>query len=407
MSHERAMEKPLEAMKIMEPRLHIIPDICMVAHEAVMPKLSFGLIPQAGYNISMRRTSRHLRSATVVAAGLVAALLILLSACSRKEAPGPDVWAEVDGKEITRQTVERYYRSRMSTTSDASSPEQALSFKLNILNELINNELLVARASRAGITVSEAEVDTKVSELQSPYSKEEFQQKLKEQGLDNSSLRNEVRQNIIINKLINKDIVSKITVSDADIREYYERNKASFNVPELQYHLAQIEVTPVDDPEVRNLKNDDAKTPLASQRKIQALYARLKAGEDFATVAQEYSEDPRTASGGGDMGFIPVSVLDANPALKRAVDSLQMGQISPIFQSKNGYHILKMIGREPAGQRDVNDPQVQSAIRRTLMNEKEQLLKAAYIENLRNSARVTNYLADRIVAAGGDPSAHR
>jgi peptidyl-prolyl cis-trans isomerase SurA len=401
------MEKPLEAMKIMEPGLHIIPDICMVAHEAVMPKLSFGLIPQAGYNISMRRTSRHLRSATVVAAGLVAALLILLSACSRKEAPGPDVWAEVDGKEITRQTVERYYRSRMSTTSDASSPEQALSFKLNILNELINNELLVARASRAGITVSEAEVDTKVSELQSPYSKEEFQQKLKEQGLDNSSLRNEVRQNIIINKLINKDIVSKITVSDADIREYYERNKASFNVPELQYHLAQIEVTPVDDPEVRNLKNDDAKTPLASQRKIQALYARLKAGEDFATVAQEYSEDPRTASGGGDMGFIPVSVLDANPALKRAVDSLQMGQISPIFQSKNGYHILKMIGREPAGQRDVNDPQVQSAIRRTLMNEKEQLLKAAYIENLRNSARVTNYLADRIVAAGGDPSAHR
>jgi peptidyl-prolyl cis-trans isomerase SurA len=379
----------------------------MVAHEAVMPKLSFGLIPQAGYNISMRRTSRHLRSATVVAAGLVAALLVLLSACSRKEAPGPDVWAEVDGKEITRQTVERYYRSRMSTTSDASSPEQALSFKLNILNELINNELLVARASRAGITVSEAEVDTKVSELQSPYSKEEFQQKLKEQGLDNSSLRNEVRQNIIINKLINKDIVSKITVSDADIREYYERNKASFNVPELQYHLAQIEVTPVDDPEVRNLKNDDAKTPLASQRKIQALYARLKAGEDFATVAQEYSEDPRTASGGGDMGFIPVSVLDANPALKRAVDSLQMGQISPIFQSKNGYHILKMIGREPAGQRDVNDPQVQSAIRRTLMNEKEQLLKAAYIENLRNSARVTNYLADRIVAAGGDPSAHR
>ena len=372
-----------------------------------MAKLLFEFIPQAGYNVSMRRCPRVFRSAPVFALGLGVVTLALLAACSRKEAPGPDVWAEVDGKEIRRQAVERYYRSRMSTTADASSPEQALSFKLNILNELINNEILVARASRTGITVSEAEVDTKVSELQSPYSKEEFQQKLKEQGLENSGLRDEVRQSLIITKLINKDIVSKIAVRDADIQEYYERNKASFNVPELQYHLAQIEVTPVDDPEVRNLKNDDAKTPVASQRKIQALYARLRSGEDFATVAQEYSEDPRTASGGGDMGFIPVSVLEANPALKHAVDSLQVGQISGIIQSKNGYHILKLIGREAAGQRDISDAQVQAAIRRTLMNEKEQLLKAAYIESLRNSARVTNYLSDRIVAAGGDPSAHR
>ncbi len=356
--------------------------------------------------VTMRRCSKVFWSAPVFAAGLAAVLLAFLPACSRKEAPDPDVWADVDGKEVRRQAVERYYRSRMSTTADASSPEQALSFKLNILNELINNEILVARASRTGITLSEAEVDTKISEIQSPYSKEEFQQKLKEQGLENSGLRDEVRQNIVITKLLNKDIVSRISVSDADIREYYERNKASFNVPELQYHLAQIEVTPVDDPEVRNLKNDDTKTPMASQRKIQALYARLRSGENFATVAQEYSEDPRTASGGGDMGFIPVSVLDANPALKRAVDSLQVGQISGIIQSKSGYHILKLLGRETAGQRDISDPQVQSAIRRTLMNEKEQLLKAAYIESLRNAARVTNYLADRIVAAGGDPSAH-
>jgi peptidyl-prolyl cis-trans isomerase SurA len=352
--------------------------------------------------------SRHRvvsRCAPRIAAGLAAALLALAPACSRTGAPDPDVWAEVDGKAIRRQLVERYYRSRMSAGSDAGSPEQALSFKLNILNELINNEILVARASRTGITVSEAEVDTKIAELQSPYSEEEFEQKLKEQGLDSGNLRQEVRQNLIITKLLNKDIVSHISVSDADIMEYYERNKASFNVPELQYHLAQIEVTPVDDPEVRNLKNDDAKTPVAAQRKVQALYARLQSGEDFATVAQEYSEDPRTASGGGDMGFIPVSVLNGNPTLKQAIDSLKVGQMSRIIRSDSGFHIIKLVGLEKAGQRDVRDPQVQSAIRRTLMNEKEQLLKAAYIESLHNSAQITNYLADRIVAAGGDPAA--
>ncbi|MBI1941784.1 MAG: peptidylprolyl isomerase [Acidobacteria bacterium] len=353
----------------------------------------------------MNRPSVVARRARGVAAGLTAACLALIPACSRKAAADADVWAEVDGKVIRRQLVERYYRTRMTAGSDASSPEQALSFKLNILNELINNEILVARASRAGITVSEAEVDTKVAELQSPYSKQEFEQKLKDQGMSAGDLRQEIRQNIIITKLINKDIVASISVSDADIREYYDRNQASFNVPELQYHLAQIEVTPVDDPEVRNLKNDDAKTPQAAQRKIQALYARLQSGEEFGTVAQEYSEDPRTASGGGDMGFIPISVLDANPTLKQAVASLNVGQMSGILRSQSGFHILKLLGREQPGQREVTDPQVQSAIRRTLMNEKEQLLKAAYIESLRNAVQVTNYLADRIVAAGGDPAA--
>src|SRR5208283_5631202 len=101
------------------------------------------------------------------------------------------------------------------------------------------------------------------------------------------------RRNIIITKLINKEIISNIKVTDAEIAAYYERNKANFNVPETAYHLAQIEVTPRADPEIRNLKNDDAKTPAEAERKIQALYARLRANEDFGAVAQAYSEDPR------------------------------------------------------------------------------------------------------------------
>ena len=310
----------------------------------------------------------------------------------------------MDGKPIYRDQVERYYRSRTATGSEPGSPEQALSFKLNILAELINNQILVAHASRARITVSDAELDTKIKELGSPYTKEEFQRKLAEQGLDAVSLRDELRQSLIISKLINKEITARLNITEQDIAAYYERNKSSFNVPETQYHLAQIAVTPFPEAQVRNTKNDDARNPAAAERKIQALYARLRSGEDFATVAQEYSEDARTASGGGDMGFIAASTLESDAALKAAVARLRPGQISPILRTADGFHILKLLEREEAGQRQLSDPQVQASIRQMLTNQREQLLKASYLDDLRSRAKVVNYLAEKIQAAAANPA---
>ena len=324
------------------------------------------------------------------------ASLAFLASCPRKNASNREVLARIDGQPIFRDQVDRVYRSRQAAASDSSSQEEALSFKLNLLDELINNQVLVAHASHAGLTVSEAEVDSKVAELQSPYTPDEFQKRLRDQGLEMEDLRQEVRRTIIINKLINKEIVSNIKVADADIGAYYERNKASFNVPETAYHLAQIQVTPVADPEVRNLKNDDAKTPAEAERKIQALYARLRRGDDFATVAQEYSEDPRTASGGGDMGFIPISALNSTPQLKQAVTALEVNQFTGIIRTPKAYHIIKLLGIEPAGDHTLSELRVQNAIRQTLRNEREQLVKGAYIEALRNRAKVENYLAEDI-----------
>jgi peptidyl-prolyl cis-trans isomerase SurA len=328
--------------------------------------------------------------------------IALLPACNtHKAVPGQEVWAEVDDQPIYREQVERLYRGRSTQGTDAGTPEEAASFKLNVLNELINNQILVLHASHSRITASEAEIDAKVGELKSPYSPEEFQKKLQEQGLDNDSMRKQVRETIILTKLINKDIIAHVNVTDAEIAAYYEKNKANFNVTETTYHIAQIMVTPKPDAEVRNLKNDDAKTPAAAEHKIQALYEGLARGEDFATVAQEYSEDPSTAAGGGDMGFIPESGL--NVALRQFVNSLKVGQTSQIVHSSVGYHIFKLLGVEEAGQHTLSDLRVQSAIRQTLRNEKEQLLKAAYIEMLRNRSKVVNHFAEDVVKASGLP----
>ncbi len=323
--------------------------------------------------------------------------MVVLDSCQTRSGSDRAVVAKVNGQPIYRDQVERVYRSRQSAGPDSSSQEEALSFKLNVLDELINNQILVEHASHAGITISEAEVDNKVAELQTPYSADEFRKRIRDQGMEMDELRKELRQTLTITKLLNKEIVSNIKVSDADIAAYYERNKANFNVPETAYHLAQIEVTPGADPEVRNLKNDDAKTPADAERKIQALYARLHAGDDFATVAQEYSEDARTASGGGDMGFIPVSALATTPQLKQAVLGLQVNQYTGVIRTSGAYHIIKLLGMEPAATHTLSEVRVQNAIRQTLKNEREQLLKAAYIETLRDRSKVENYLAQEIV----------
>jgi peptidyl-prolyl cis-trans isomerase SurA len=161
-------------------------------------------------------------------------------------------------------------------------------------------------------------------------------------------------------------------------------------------------VTPGPDPNVRNLKNDKAQNEEQARKKVDAIQARLTQGEDFASLAQNYSEDPATIQNGGDLGFLPESAFDkANPELRKLVLALHPGQLSPILHTQDGYRILKMISKEPAGQRDLNDPRVSQTIRERLINRKDQLLKTAYYENARNEAKVVNYLAQSITENAG------
>jgi peptidyl-prolyl cis-trans isomerase SurA len=89
--------------------------------------------------------------------------------------------------------------------------------------------------------------------------------------------------------------------------------------------------------------------------------------------------------------------------LRKMVMSLQPGQISPVIRTPEGYRILKVVSKEPAGQRELNDPRVQQTIRETLLNRKDQLLKAAYYEIARNEARVANHLAQQVFERAGAP----
>lgn len=352
----------------------------------------------------MEHSKRAKRGAALLP--LAVLLFAAVAGCNKQAHHAPDVWAVVNGKEIKREEVDKYYRTRVNPEGQEPSQEEALSLKLNVLDELIINEILLERAKKLNLEASDGEVEDKFTELKTPYTEEEFQRRLKDQGMTVDDLKRDLRQQLSIQKLLNREVVAKISITDQDVTDFYNANKAQFNVAEPQYHIAQILVTPRKEPQIRNRKNDDATNEAEAQRKIKLLMDRLNSGADFAQLAMDYSEDMNTAGTGGDLGYVPESALNqSDPALKKLVLGLKPGQVSQPIQvpSKEGPRItiLKLITRESPGLRAISEPQVQQSIRDTLRSHKEQLLRSAYLAIARDEARATNYLAQQVIEAAG------
>ena len=324
------------------------------------------------------------------------------AACNKQVQHAPDVWAVVNGKEIKREEVDKYYRTQVNPEGQEPALEESLSKKLNVLDELIYNEILLEKAKKLNLEASDGEVEDKFTEMKSPYTEDEFQRRLSDQAMSVEDLKFQLRRQLSIQKLLNREVVAKITITDQDVTDFYNANKAQFNVAEPQYHIAQIVVTPRKEQQIRNRKNDDATNEAEAQRKVKMLIDRLNSGADFAQLAMDYSEDLNTAGTGGDLGYVPESALNqSDPVLKKTVVGMKPGQVSPPIQLKEGYRILKLITRESPGLRGISDPQVQQTIRDTLRNRKEQLLRLAYLAIARDGARVSNYLAEQVIEAAG------
>ena len=351
----------------------------------------------------MRKTSLNIRLA---AAFSMAVLLTTFMGC--KSQAGGDVMATVDGRKIFRSDLQKYYENQLSSAQQAPTGEQATALRLNILHQMIDDEILMRRAEKLGLLATDDEVDRKYNEYKAPFSQEEFDKRLAEKKITEADFKRNIRRSMTVEKVMNKEVSSKINVTDQDVTDYYNAHKGEFNLIEPQYHLAQILVTPQPNPQAHN-QNDKAQNEGDARKKIQMVSNRLDSGDDFATLAMKYSEDPETSGNGGDLGTVPESSLrNTDPPTRDAVMKLKPGQyssvigvINPATRQALGYRIVKLVSKEPAGQRDLSDPRVQQAIRSQLHDRREQLLKAAYFEVLRDSAKVENYYAKHVLDTNG------
>jgi peptidyl-prolyl cis-trans isomerase SurA len=312
-----------------------------------------------------------------------------------------DTWAVVDGRSITRDAVEKAYRRMEGSAGASASDEEALTAKLSLLNELIVQDILLAKAPQLKVTVPDSEIDAAYAEAKKNITDEAFQQELSRRQLTPAELRAALGRELLAEKVIRQEVGSKVVVSDQEVTDFFNANRAQFNLAEEGYHIAQIVVTPVRDPQLANRTGDDAGTPQAAATKAQMLMERLKTGAPFGDLAMDYSEDPESAPRGGDLGLVPVSRLkQAPPQLRDAVLKGTPGS-ARLVSGGGAYTIVLVVSHEPAGQRDLSMPGVRERISESIRERREQLLRAAYLTAARSDAHVVNYLARRLVESQG------
>jgi parvulin-like peptidyl-prolyl isomerase len=341
--------------------------------------------------------------------GALAALL-LASACSSTKTPSEpvvtaDTWAVVDGRPIMKDATEKTFR-RVRDPNETLSAEEAVAARLSVLDDLILQDLLVAKATALKIEVPAADLDTAFSKAKGGLNDEQFKQELTRRTLTEADVRDSLRRQLLAEKVLEQEVSKQVTITDPDVTKFFDANRAEFNVAEESYHIAQIVITPQRDPQVANTTGDDATTPQEAVAKARMIMDKLKAGASFRELATSYSEDPSSVQRGGDMGLIPISRLQqAPPPLRNAVLNKSPGTVNVASAGNGAFTIVLVVSHEAAGQRDLSTPGIKDQITATLKSRKEGLLRAAYLTALRSDATIVNHLARRVVQAKGLPPA--
>ncbi|CAN5742340.1 hypothetical protein BH24ACI5_BH24ACI5_03360 [soil metagenome] len=299
-----------------------------------------------------------------------------------------------------RDEVERAFRQRQDPAAPLS-PEEAMTIKLSILNEMILQDILLAKVSALKIEVADTELDAAYAERKKNIADNVFEEELKKRNLGGADMRENLRRELLAKKLLDQEVVSKVAVTDQDVNDFFTANRAQFTLAEESYHIAQIVITPDRAQQQINRTGNDATTPQEAAFKLRMVMERLKAGASFSDVAMDYSEDPESAQRGGDLGLVPVSALKQTPEpLRKAVIGQKPGAVNVV--TAGGIHtIVAVIAHEQPGERGLTTPGVREGITETIKARKEQLLRTAYLSAARGDAEVVNHAARRVVESQG------
>jgi parvulin-like peptidyl-prolyl isomerase len=311
-----------------------------------------------------------------------------------------DVAATVNGKNIMLSEVDRLIHQQFQGQESKLSPLQLAQTRLQALDTLIQNEVLYQRADKNGLLPKDDEVNQYLTDLkqQSGMTEDEFQRRLKEQGQTVEMVREDARKAKAIQKLQDQ-VNAKVTVRDEEVQDYYNNNKQLFVNPR-GVGLANIVVDPED-----NGLQDDAKSDAEAKVKIDNIYAQLKSGADFATVARARSEDAdEIRLRGGDLGFATDAALKQNGFPQELVDQflgpMQIGSYTAPVQFPNKrWYIFKLQSKQLRNENLTFDsPGVRQQITQALTEQRKKILNAALLEVAMNEAKIINNLAENMLA---------
>ncbi len=198
------------------------------------------------------------------------------------------------------------------------------------LEKLIDIKLQIQEARRLGLDVTTEEVTEAVENIKKKYSLTDnaLEESLKKEGLSFEEYKKRLSEQIVISKVVSQQIRNKVVVSEEEVKKYMEANKESFTDGET-FKIKQIFLgRPKDDADIKVIED-----------RASIIIQRLKAGEDFSILAEEYSEDP-SGKLGGDLGFIKKSQMAKE--FIDALNSMKVGEFSNPFWTEKGLHIIKL-----------------------------------------------------------------
>ena len=238
--------------------------------------------------------------------------------------------ATVDGDPVTMYEVRRFGETNLQGRQLAAAKPSAL------LDAVVTEKLIAREVSDKGIVVRDEDIDRYVAGIKERNNLDDagLQQALAAQGLTMQDYRAQLRGEIQKAQLINREIRGKVSITPEDVQRYYDAHKGEYEKP-ARTKVAQILFRLAPDAEPDQVA--------ATTTKAEEVRARIKKGEDFATMAREYSEDP-SGKEGGDLGwFNPGELLDE---LEQVTAKLDVGEVSDPVRTRAGLHLLKVEARE-------------------------------------------------------------
>jgi parvulin-like peptidyl-prolyl isomerase len=285
--------------------------------------------------------------------------------------------AVVNNEVITKSEINEVlmplYAQYKSTYDETELTRRLEEARTNILNQMIEDRLILQEAKSEGIEVTAREVEERLNEVKSQFAdEEEFKRVLQTQDLTVADLKEKYSQQLMIKKLINREVRYKIEITPTEVFRYYQMNQEQFRTPEMVKLQTIL---------IRKTKEPESPTP---KERIEQLYKSLKEGKEFSKLAKEYSEDP-SAERGGDMGYISKGEMMSQ--IDEVIFSLNEGKLSDIIETRVGYHIFRVTNKREPDIRPFEDVRVE--IENLLFQRKAEARFDEWMDSLKENAYIS------------------
>ena len=319
---------------------------------------------------------------------------------ARAQAPSSDtvveeIVARVNNSIVTRADLRKarqeLYAEAQQQQNNAQAEQQAKDHEKDLLRDLIDQQLLLSKAQELGIS-ADTELVKKLDELRKQMhadSMEDLEKAAEAQGISFEDFKQNMKNNIITQRVIGQEVGGHITVTNTEIQQFYDQHKTEMERPE-QVRLSEILISTQSANAVKNAKGENAipDTPspevvAAAKAKADQVYEMLQKSGNFDDLAKKYSNGP-TASNGGDLEYFKRGTLSKD--LESKVFDMKTGQYTEPIRTNQGFVILKVTEHQAAGVPPLKE--VESQIQEQLYLQKMQPALRDYLTKLREDAYI-------------------